>query len=281
MKYLRNRIILLACWLILFFGIEQISSIDISMVAYILVLAMVVIILITPRLAKVPFWAVLAVPGIALLIFKAISGEFAKGIIIPLTVLEEVGVIVTFLLAYWVNNAMYDFEDAVEKITIGRHDKLIDSEALGQGFVYREVRRARNHQRSLALLAVAVDEKSLKPNFNRMVQDVQHAMMKQFMLAEVSKMLCDQLDDCSIIIQDKDHFLIAIPEAKPEELSFIKDRLRKKAADNIGVNLMIGAATLPKDDLTFEGLVDKATEEMEASPTLQPLPDLQRLHAEK
>jgi hypothetical protein len=36
-------------------------------------------------------------------------------------------------------------------------------------------------------------------------------------------------------------------------------------ADEVGVNIKIGTASLPQDSFTFEGLLDKATLEMQES----------------
>ena len=195
--------------------------------------------------------------------------------------MEIMAVVVTALLAYWLGKAMNEFEHAVSQISIGRFDRLPALDATGQGFIYREVRRARNHQRPLALMAIRVNERSLKLTLDRMVQEIQLAMMKQYKLSGLSKTLCKELEDCAIILQQEDHFIIALPETKPEEVPVIIDRLRKKAADLFGVELEIGAATLPKDSFTFEGLIDKATMEMRAKFKAQHLVDFDGVPSEK
>ncbi len=281
MKHLRARVILLACWLILFFSAERLSGpIDISNTAYVLVFAMVPIILIRPQVLKIPIWIILTSPISLLLVFKVLMGELSSSMAIVFTIVEVFALIITILLTYRMSMIINGFENSVAKFTIGRHDRMSKSTSVGQGFIYREVRRARNHQRPLALMAIAVDMESFKQTSDPMLQEVPLNMMKEYKLSGVSKTLCDQLEDCAIIVQSKDCFLVALPETKPEEVPIIIERLRKQAAEQVGVSLQIGTASLPKDSYTFEGLVDKATNEMNASNEAQSLNGLERLPVE-
>ena len=68
--------------------------------------------------------------------------------------------------------------------------------------------------------------------------------------------------DLDVLVQDNNHFLIALPEVSPEQLPGWMERLRRHVADQTGVTLSIGTASLPQDALTLEGLADKAIKEM-------------------
>ena len=282
MKRLRRRVTLLACWLILFFSIERLFSIiDISNIAYILVLVLIITGLVIPHFGKVSFWAMLAVPTVLILVIKGLRGDFLSGTAVALAIFEVSAIIITVILATWMNSAIYEFEGVVTKLTIGHRERIPESSSVGQGFIYREVRRARNHQRPLTVMAVAVDEKSLNTPKDQLVQEVQLAIIKQYMLSGISKTLCDELDDCAIIVQADDHFLIAMPETKPEEVPIITERLRRQVAEQVGVNLGIGTATLPEDSYTFEGLVDKASNEMKISLAMESVIELRQLPVDK
>ena len=282
MKRLRGKATLLACWLVFLFSIERLfSTIDISNMTYILAFVLIVTILIVPRFARIPIWALLAVPTIIILAIKAFKGDFFSSTAVVLTIIEIFAIIITVLLANWMSISIDEFENTITKITIGRREKMPESSSVGQGFIYREVRRARNHQRPLAMMAVAVDEKSLNTANDRLIQEVQLAIIKQYMLSGVSKTLCDELEDCAIIVQSDDHFLIAVPETKPEEVPIIIERLRRQVAEQVGVELSIGTATLPEDSYTFEGLVDKANGEMKTSIAMQPINELCQLPVDK
>jgi GGDEF domain-containing protein len=170
-----------------------------------------------------------------------------------------------------VSSAISEFEDAIAHITMGQAGPVAEPPMVGQGLIYREVRRARNHERPLTLIAVAIEEKSVKIALDRMVQEAQLAMIKQYARAAVSKALRDDLEDCDVVVQGDDYFLIALPEVTPEQLPRLMERLRGLVSERVGVTLSIGAASLPQDALTFEGLTDKAVSEMKSNLDRQPV----------
>lgn len=281
MKKLRLQVILLAFWLVIFFNLDHLSSyIDISSIAYLFVLGVVITALIAPRLTKIPLWVFLLISTTIIMAIKLLSGELGSISAIALGIIEVCTIAITSLLSFWISLTISKTEFDVDQIKIGRRDKLTDSTSVGQGFIYREVRRARNHQRPLALMAVSVDEKSIKVDVDRIVKEVQLAMIKQYKLSGLSRTLCDELEDCAIIVQNDEHFLVALPEAKPEEVPIIIERLRKKVSDQIGVEIKIGAATLPQDGYTFEGLAYRAIQEMKEDLEARSSIELDRLPAE-
>ena len=183
------------------------------------------------------------------------------------TIAEVCAIVITILLARWVSSAVSEFESAIAHITIGRRGQAPEP---GSGSIYREIRRARNYERPLALMAIAVEEKSVRVALDRMVQEAQLTMMKQYALSGVSKVLCEELEDCNVVVQSNGHFLIGLPEVTPEQLPALMERLRQLVSEQVGVSLKIGTASLPQDGLTFEGLQDKAIKDMASELEQQP-----------
>ena len=128
--------------------------------------------------------------------------------------------------------------------------------------MYRELRRARHHQRPLAVMAVGVEEESVQVALDRMVQEVQQAMMKRYVLSDVAKTLCHRLEDYNVIAQTNDHFLLLLPEVTPDLLPDLVGRLRQTVSEQVGVTLQIGSASFPDDAVTFDSLVEMAVREM-------------------
>jgi GGDEF domain-containing protein len=266
MKQLRIRAILLTCWLISFYIIAHFwKPFDISPVTYLFTLILMIFILTTPHLSKIHLVWLLTLPAAVFFVIKLLLELPLAGTALPVTVIETSTIIITTLLLLWVRDAIFDFENAVADITISHREKVIETTTEGQGRLYREVRRARNHQRPLAVLAISVDENSFKGAVDRIVKEAQESIIRQYTLANVSKTLCEKLEDCDIVVQNNNHFLVVLPETKPDDLPGLIDRLRKQVADQVGVELKIGTASLPQDGFTFEGLLDKANLEMEAS----------------
>jgi GGDEF domain-containing protein len=250
-------------WLFFFYNIERLSkSININRVAYIFVPIMAVLAIVVPRLRQVPLGVLLVGPVPIFLVLKAWLGYPIWGMAIPLTVTEICVIALTTIMARRVSNGLGEFESAIANITIGQAGKLPEPFSTGQGEMYREVRRARRHQRPLMLMAIGVEEESVQVALDRMVQEVQQAMMKQYVLSGVARTLCDELEDYNLIAQRNDHFLALLPEVTSEQLTDLTGRLRKAVSEQVGVSLQIGTASFPGDAVTFESLVEKAVEEM-------------------
>ncbi len=264
MRRMRFIVASLIFWLFLFYNIERLSRpINISKVAYILVPIMAILTILVPHMRKVPLGVLVVGPIPILLALKVWLGYYIWGTAIPLTVTEICVIALTTILARRVSNGLSEFESAIANITIGQTGKLPEPFSIGQGEMYREVRRARHHQRPLVLMAIGVEEESIQVALDKMVQEVQQAMMKQYVLSGVARTLCDELEDYNIIAQRNDHFLALLPEVVPEKLSDLTERLRRAVSEQVGVALQIGIAAFPEDAMTFESLVEKAVEKMD------------------
>ena len=271
MKRIRIRITVLAAWLVFLYLLGRLlDPIVISSITIGFVFVIVVTEFLTPRMPRDLIWVIMLVPITALLVTKFWTGNLAGDVAIFRAVIEVGVIVVTTILSLWVSRGLDEFENAVAYITLGQREKKLETPLAGQGLIYREVRRARNHQQPLALISIGVDEKSIEPATEKLVQDIQRSMMKQYKLRGLSRMLCDELEDCAVIIQDTDHYLAVLPDTKTAEIPVVVERLRQKACGQVGVELKIGVATLPQDSYTFEGLVERAVREMAKDREPQP-----------
>jgi GGDEF domain-containing protein len=275
MKRMRLLVAMLIVWLFLFYNIERLSKpVDIAGLAYTFVPLMAVLTMLVPSLRKLPLWVLLGVPIPVYLALKAWTPYNVWGAAMPLTVTEICVIAVTTILARWVSSGVDEFESVIAHITIGQVDPLPESFSTGQAEMYREMRRARHHQRPLALMAIGVEEKSIQVALDRMVQEAQQVMIRRYVLSDVARTLCDELEDYNIIAQRNDHFLVLLPEVTSEQLSGLSSRLYNVLSEQVGVTLQIGTASFPEDAVTFESLVKKAVGEMdgESKPELSPGP---------
>jgi GGDEF domain-containing protein len=263
MKRMRFLVAMLIIWLFLFYNIERLSKpVNLTGVAYTFVPIVAALTISVPRLRRVPLWVLLGVPIPIFLVLKACAGFPVWGMAMPLTMTELCVIAVTIILARWVSNGVGEFESAIAHITIGEVDRLVESFSTGQAEMYREIRRARHHQRPLALMAVGVEDKSIQVALERMVQEVQRAMMKRYVLSDVARTLCHGLEDYNVVAQTNDHFLILLPEVASEQLADLVGRLRQVVSEQVGVTLQVGTASFPDDAVTFDSLVEKAVREM-------------------
>lgn len=260
MNGIRIRVTLLITWLIVFYGITfLLQPLGMHQLTFLVVCASTALLLIMPISLRIPLWVFVSIASLVIILLKIFVGELTSGIQQALTLIEIATTVLSISIAYWVNQAIYEFEAAVHEITIGQNDKLTQSPSAGQGSLYREVRRARNHQRPLTILAIGVDSNSIQTAVNKMLLEAQSSLMKQVVLSRISNILCEKLEDCDVVVHDHNQFLVALPETRPEDIPFVTRRLHEEIANRFGIELHIGAASLPQDGYTLEGLIDQAT----------------------
>jgi GGDEF domain-containing protein len=266
MMQLRNRALVLTIWLIGLYLLAHFSKlISLSPLIYLYTLVLVDILFAIPHLSRVKKGWLLAIPPITYLCIKGLIGEPLLGIALPTTAIETCSIVFTSLILIWVYEPVHEFENAVTELTFGHSQKVIDTGEEGQSLLYREVRRARNHQRPLAIMAIAIDESTITGSLDRMVKEAQQSILRQFTVTSVSRTLREKLEDCDIVVQTNNHFVVMLPETKPDDLPSLTERIRKLVAEQVGVEIKIGTASLPKDSFTLEGLLDKATLELQDS----------------
>jgi hypothetical protein len=259
MRRLRLLVVLLILWLLFFFSIERFSApVNISRVAYPFAPLMAIFVILVPGVRRTPLWALLVVPIPIFIAMKAAAGYRVWGTSMPLTVTEICAISVTTILARWISNGLSEFEDAVAHITIGQVEDMPDRNLHGQAEMYREVRRARRHQRPLSMLAIEIEEESIEVALHQIVKEAQQTLMKRYVLSGVARALCDTLEDYNLITQEDDHFLVILPETTPDKLDELIRRLHNLVGEQVGVNLVIGSASFPGDAVTFESLMEKA-----------------------
>jgi hypothetical protein len=262
MRRLRILVVSLILWLLFFFSIERfIAPINISRVAYPFAPLMALLILLLPGLRRFSIWLLLIIPIPVFLLLKALAGYQVFGSALPLTVTEICAISLTTILARSISDGLNEFEQAIAHITIGQMDETAYKNLHGQAEMYQEVRRARQHERPLSLLAIEIEQQSIEVALDRIVREAQHTLMKRYVISDIARVLCDELEDYNLITQENNHFLVMLPEITPEKVSELVIRLQNLVNQQVGVKLIIGAASFPGDAVTFESLMEKARKE--------------------
>lgn len=268
MRTMHYRVLMLVAWLVFFYNLERVrwfigaSGIQfVTRYAYVFVALAALITLGFPALHRLPLWLLGFVGTVLFLVMKSWFGYPLWGEALPVTVTEICAILVTGLFTRQVIGAIREFENSIVNFTVkrvGRQTKAFDIE---QGEMYQEVRRARAFNRPLALIAVEPNTNSFEVATEKMVEEVQQATMKQYVLAALAKILEDQLGPYSIIAQDGDRFLVLLPESSRADMSKLTTQVRAQVHEAMGLDLRIGTAALPEVE-TFDELVETAYNEM-------------------
>lgn len=273
MKSLRLWVTLLILWLIFFFNIERINSpINIRSYTYVFVAIVAALTLALPKLQRLPFLILLATPIPIFLIFRAYMERghwyynLLAGYALPLTVTQVSAIILTGLLARQIHYRLQEFEEGIANITFGHIGKLPKSFSEDQGTIYREVKRARRFHRPLAIVALKINETDIQAVLPKMIKDVQQAMMRQYVLAGVARILNENRHDFDTIALRDNNFILVLPEISGEEADQIAQKLADAVKERLKIKLQVGTANFPKEAMTFESLVELALENAQRQP---------------
>jgi len=181
---------------------------------------------------------------------------------LPLTITEICIIGITIFLPYQVGRRLEVFRQAISSLTIDHLYSGTHSFETGQGQIYREIRRARRYRRSAALLAISIEEDSLKFTLNRFVEEAQNELVRKFAIGRLADLLVKELQDTDVIAQRNNHFIALLPEASRENVFKIASRLENVSREKLGVALRIGLATFPDEAVTFESLLERAEAKM-------------------
>jgi len=251
-------------WFFVFYNVERLGQpVNIASFVYVYTVACAVLIIIFPWLNKTrSFWPFL----LAFLPYYYIKIRLGYGIggeNLPNTVLEICAIGLTILLSRQIGRELFDFNEAVDELTVGQLNKSNYPFEIGQGQIYREVRRARNYQRPAALLAISVTEDSLNLSLNRFIQEAQRDMIKKFIAAHTANLIVGELKDSDVVVQRDDHFVALLPEASRDNVREVVERLEAAGREKLGLTFKIGISTFPDEAVTFERLLEIAEAQMQ------------------
>lgn len=260
MRNLRFWVIVLTIWLIFIFNIERINSpINVRSYTYIFVAIAAMIALTVPQAHRLSYIALLFIPVPSFLLFNMISGGHPVfGAALPLTVTQVSAIVLTGLITRQISYGLRDLEQLIHTITSGYIGKVPKTFAEAEGAIYKELRRARRYQRPLSVITMKIDSQMVQVALPRITQEVQQAMMNEYVLAQITRILDENVPDLGTIALRDNHFIVVLPETPGNEAPLIAQSLQQAVQKEMDVQLFTGAASFPNDAMTLEALVDLA-----------------------
>ncbi|MCS6840388.1 MAG: diguanylate cyclase [Roseiflexus sp.] len=265
MNSLRRRCVALLLWLIAGFNIERldlgsVNTLDLEPVTY-AVVAMAVLLPFFSFFQKRPAILVIAAGWIALGIGLMLdpSPEFG-GIHTYLVMVEFVLVGGAAFFAHRAGEALEEFRQAVETITLRDKNDRLHSLSDAQDAVQTQMSACRRMRRPLSVIVLEADARSLNMMMHRFVQDLQRAMMQRYVLAVTARVLARHLRRTDLIIEDDrpGRLILVAPETSEDRARALGDRLVRLVQDRLGITARYGVAAFPDHSLTFEDLLDAA-----------------------
>lgn len=197
------------------------------------------------------------------------EGVFSE---IPRTITQLAAIGLTALLGRQINNGLREIEENIKNITINYIGQLPASFTEKQGTMYTEVKRARLCERPISMIALEFNQTKLNINLPKLIEEVQRAMMKQFFIADMARILTQNTRDFDMLALYENCFLILLPEIESHNAEERAKTLTQIIKQELDVNLQVGIASYPDNAITFEGMVATAMNNAKKS-RLKPPPN--------
>ena len=250
-------------WLLVIFNIERFHEpINIASFVYVLVGIVAAASVVMGRVARVTLWW----QGVGLVgIFVVLKGAFGYSLLgaaLPLTVTEMSVLIVTLLLVDRISRAASDFEASVNELTLRQFVEGIDPATADFSRLYREVRRARQHDRPFGILAVSACDAGAAAR-SRILEEIQRNSLRQFVTAKLGRIVGECIGDVELVARHGENIVVAVPEATTDQLHEVASRLQSVIGSRLGCRAKIGTALFPAEEVTLAGLLARAERGMD------------------
>jgi GGDEF domain-containing protein len=248
-------------WVVVFTELDRRSDLfEIGAPGYALAVASVLL-LVVPSLRRTSILRALA---LAFPIFFAL--ELASGPIdlrkACASLIEFGGTGVTIALAASLARRLDLADEVLSEFAIGPSREPIEPFSRTQGEMFREVRRARRHERPLSLLAISAPRFQPPAALAQMLEQARRENADRYAAGKIAALLDEQTAGSNVIADRGDHFLLLLPEAGRQEAEQVAKRLERAASERHGIALRFGIASFPHEEITFEKLLETAESEL-------------------
>ncbi len=181
---------------------------------------------------------------------------------LPLTVTEAAAILTTVVLAHQIARHTVRFEKSAAEVAAVRwqtRPKSFDDE---QSEMYRELRRARRFDRKLSIVALEPTSEALKLSIDRLIEEVRGEMVQRYIEVRLADVLKNEVHDVDLVANYEGRFILLLPETDQKHVADVVQRIAIQVERELGLQLKIGAATFPDEEVTLTGLVERAEAQM-------------------
>lgn len=269
MSRLRRQLILLILSMLLFFTLASLSLGQINIQAPILILAAGAVLaeLTLPVFGRKPVAFSLLVGVLAYLIlrFYLMAGTLWTGILdFQVSMIELFFLVWLIYLAHLVVNEIQTAETARNFVDLTKQFAAAPDLQTSEDRIRSELTRSRHYHRPLSLVVIDKPNEISEPALERMVNEIQNWIVGGYVQARLSQVMKRELRAIDLIMTDhnRQRLVILCPEVDAEGVTELTDHLKMAVSREMGLRIQCGSASFPDESLTFDGLLQRATEKL-------------------
>lgn len=270
MLRLHQYVLALVVWLGFLLNIERLDIggspvLNLPSLLYLYVLGAVVLCLLFPRWAKLPFSAYFGVAVPLYVGARLASGRLMWGGAHTYVFLFEIGaVIVSVALAYSVGCRLSDFLETVSALILDDMPNSVYRPKEAEAWVRREMQYARREHYPLSVVVMEVDKADREVIFQETIREIQNLLARRYNLMALTRLLAWRIRRTDFILDysREGRLVLVAPKAAQGQTPVIVERLRRYAEQHLGISLRCGAATFPAEGLTFEEVLHRAEQKL-------------------
>lgn len=256
----RFRIVLVALigWLFVFFNLERFDeSFNIASFVYVLS-AIGAAGLICVHNVTWQKTLAFAIGSIGLLLVLKWQWDYPIiGNALPITITEITTLLASFAMAHYLSLHIHRFESGSQQLFLTKSWDASSFDVL-QPQMYREMNRARQFDRPVSMAFLKTDNAIVEQSVHEMIQESQRRTAQRIARAHVAELIDNSLRDCDLIARYRDGYVVLLPETTSEEADNVAELIRQSLQDKFTVDLEVGIASFPNEEITLTGLLSRA-----------------------
>ena len=129
--------------------------------------------------------------------------------------------------------------------------------------MYREVRRARSHQRPLTMMAFSIARAQPGVALDQLLERVQRETIQKYCESQLAHLLACETRESDVIARGEGKLFALLTESDHRSASLMASRVCAAAANRLGLELRMGISRFPDQALTLDKMIEDAESQLQ------------------
>jgi hypothetical protein len=194
----------------------------------------------------------------AMILVKIVAGQPQLGAAMRQSLIDLSVVVIAAWLASATTRSLRNFDAALAHVLQASEVGRARTFPAVERRLYRTVRRARAEHRPLSVLAMRIPSEVVAGRMNPLLEDATRALLPRYAQSRLVSLLRRHLAANETIARFDDCLIALLPSALDDRTDPLVERLKESARRELGVELRVGRASFPDEEVTLAGLIERA-----------------------